>query len=101
MSEEQESGTDRASLTSEDADTKSREPSPLEVATLIAEQLGETEEGARKQIGRIVWALGRTQARALLSRTLLIEEQGGMVLPDQSRRRTKGGVFFHLAYTQG
>ena len=47
------------------------------------------------------WALGRTQARALLTETIRIEEQGGMMVPDGSRRRTPGGVYLYLVYTQG
>jgi len=78
-----------------------REPSPLETAASIADQLQETEEGARKQIIHIVWALGRTQARALLQQTQEIEASGGIPVPNGSRRRTPGGVFFHLAYTTG
>jgi hypothetical protein len=77
------------------------EPTPRETARLIADRLGETGEAARQEAVQIVWALGRTQARALLERTLQIEEHGGMMLPDGSRRRSVGGVFFHLAYTTG
>ncbi len=77
------------------------EQPPVTVGASIADQLGETEEGARKQIGSIVWTLGRAQACQLLEKTLQIEEQGGMMLPNGSRRRTPGGVFFHLAYTTG
>jgi hypothetical protein len=76
-------------------------PSRSEVAALIAERLGETAIGPRMQIKRLVGGLGRTQALALLEKTLQMEEQGGMMLPDGSRRRTPGGVFFHLAYTTG
>jgi hypothetical protein len=78
-----------------------REPSQYETAMFIADRLGETEEGPRQQLIRIVGALGRTQARALLEETLRIEENGGMLLPDGSRRRTIGGIYFHLAYTKG
>jgi hypothetical protein len=70
-----------------------------EVAAAIAERLGETEEVPRKGIAQIVRAAGRTQAIALLEQTLQIEAAGGMMLPDGSRRRTLGGVFFHLAFT--
>jgi hypothetical protein len=72
-----------------------------EVAALIADRLGETEEGPRMQIKRLVGVLGRTQALAMLEKTIQIEEQGGMMLPNGSRRRTPGGVYFHLAYTTG
>jgi hypothetical protein len=72
-----------------------------EVAAVIAERLGETEEEPRKEILKIVRALGRTQTIALLEQTLQIEAAGGMMLPNGSRRRTTGGVFFHLAFTTG
>jgi hypothetical protein len=79
-----------------------RDPvSQAETATIIADALGETEFSPRANIGRIVQALGRTQSRELLSKTLEIEANGGILVPDGSRRRTPGGVFFHLAYTTG
>lgn len=78
-----------------------REPSVNETARMIASALGETEQVAQQQIQRIVWALGRTAARKLLEQTLQIEQDGGMMLRDGSRRRTPGGIFFHLAYTTG
>jgi len=78
-----------------------REPSVHETALIIAQALGETEQVALQQVQRIVWALGRTQSRHLLEQTLQIEENGGMMLRDGSRRRTPGGIFFHLAYTTG
>src|SRR5215472_128037 len=76
-----------------------REPSQEEVAAMIAETLGETEEGACKSILHIIRSVGRTHARELLSMTLQTEEHGGLMLPDGSRRRTPGGVFFYLAYS--
>jgi hypothetical protein len=74
---------------------------PQMVATMIADRLGETRIGPRVQIKRIVQVLGRSQARALLEETLRVEENGGIMLPDGSRRRTPGGVFFYLAHTKG
>ena len=68
---------------------------------MIADELGETEELPRAQIFEMVRALGRTQARALLLRTQEIEAAEGLLVPDGSRRRTPGGVYFHLAYTEG
>ncbi len=62
----------------------------------IAVQLGETARGALGQVGRVVGRLGADRARTLLARTQEIEAAGGLMLPDGSRRRTPGGVFFHL-----
>jgi hypothetical protein len=84
-----------------EAEQAEQEPSVHETARIIATTLGETEQVAQQQIQRIVWALGRTVARRLLEQTLQIEENGGIMLRDKSRRRTPGGIFFHLAYTTG
>ncbi len=70
------------------------------VVVAIAGQLGETAAGPRHQIARIVDELGEERARALLAEALAIEGRGGLLLPDGSRRRTPGGVFFHLVRTQ-
>jgi len=78
-----------------------REPSQSETAAMIADTLGETEEWPRRNIVIIVRALGRTQSRQLLEQTLQIEANGGEMLPERSRRRTPGGIFFNLAYTTG
>ena len=78
-----------------------REPSQQETAVMIADQLGETGEEPRAQILTIVRGLGRTQARALLQQALDLEASGGMMVLDGSRRRTLGGIYFHLAYTTG
>lgn len=78
-----------------------REPSQQETARYIAEQLGETAKGPRAQLLTTVRALGRTQSHALLEETLRIEASGGMLTADGSRRRTPGGVFFHLVLTKG
>src|SRR5512135_2307997 len=67
----------------------------------IAQQLGETEKEPLQQINRIVKTLGPEQALAFLNETLMIEAQGGQLLSDGSRRRTPGGVFFHLVRTNG
>lgn len=68
---------------------------------MIADRLGETEESVRKKIVAIVYALGRSQSHQLLTYALQMEEHGGEMLPDGSRRRTVGGIFFSLAYTIG
>jgi hypothetical protein len=77
------------------------EPSQYEVAMQIADSLGEREFQPRATIAQIVRALGRTQSLALLEETRRIEAGAGIPVPDGSRRRTPGGVFFYLAYTTG
>ena len=71
-----------------------------EVATRIAEQLGETEEEPRKTIYKIVKKLGTDEALRFVQKTLEVEAAGGIMVPDQSRRRTIGGVFFYLVKTE-
>lgn len=76
-------------------------PSHYEVARLIAGGLGETGDLQQRQIRHIVWALGRKQALALAEQAVQIDANEGMMVPDGSRRRTVGGIFFYLAYTYG
>ncbi|MBX0331248.1 hypothetical protein K2Z83_26725 [Oscillochloris sp. ZM17-4] len=71
-----------------------------QVARQIAAQLGETAFAPQRQIQRIVTALGVTRAQALLAEALAVEARGGLLLPDGSRRRTPGGVFFQLVKTR-
>ena len=71
-----------------------------ETAANIAQQLGETDPIPREQIRRILERLGAEAALTLLRETLEIEAQGGMLLPDRSRRRTPGGVFFHIVHSR-
>ena len=72
-----------------------------EVEQTIAEQLGETEPEPLKLLRKVVKKLGPEQALAFLKETQEIEAQGGLLLPDGSRRRTPGGVFFYLVHTKG
>lgn len=65
-------------------------------AAAIAEKLGENDAIPLKQIDQIVEALGEDRALELLEQTMAIEESGGMLVADGSRRRSPGGVFFHL-----
>jgi hypothetical protein len=67
-----------------------------EISDALAEQLGETETAPRIKLWRIVRVLGREEAMALLEEARAIEAKGGMLITDQSRRRTFGGVYFHL-----
>ncbi len=67
-----------------------------EASIRMADGLGETEPGPRAQVWRVVRVLGIERAQALYEQTLAVETSGGMMLPDGSRRRTPGGVFFKL-----
>lgn len=71
-----------------------------EVAEQIAQELGETEAEPKRTIYKIVKKLGRDEALRFVAQTMEIESAGGLMLPDQSRRRTTGGVFFFLVKTQ-
>jgi VIT family/PHAX RNA-binding domain len=61
---------------------------------------GETKPMALGQIKRIVQTIGNERALAILQQALDIEQQGGLMLPDGSRRHTPGGVFFRLIKEQ-
>jgi PHAX RNA-binding domain len=67
-----------------------------EATNKIAAQLGETEHEPLSIIWRTVRELGIAEAQAVLIETQAIEECGGMLTIDGARRRTPGGVFFHL-----
>lgn len=67
----------------------------------IASWLDETEQTPIWYIRKIVRKAGPEQTMALLKEVLEIEQQGGMLVEDQSRRRTIGGVFFYLAKQKG
>lgn len=63
----------------------------------IAEALGETEPQPLHQIRRLIRVMGADFAQELLRETQAVEAQGGLFLERENRRRTPGGVFFHLA----
>jgi hypothetical protein len=68
-----------------------------DTVSTIAKALGEVEEQPLTQITGVVRVLGDQVSLAVLEETQRIEQSGGMLLPDGSRRRTPGGVFFFLA----
>ena len=72
------------------------DPAAANAVAMISTQLGETKSGAQQQIRRIVGRLGADAALAFLAQAQEVEAAGGMMLPDGSRRRTPGGVFFAL-----
>lgn len=67
------------------------------LVTELAELLKEKEPQPIHQIKRIIQLCGVEFARALYAETAKIEAEGGLMLADNSRRRTPGGVFFFLA----
>lgn len=71
---------------------------PDEISHHIAAQLAETGAAQRRQIAHIVKHLGPDRALELLAKVQQIESAGGMLTSDKMRRRTPGGVFFHLVY---
>jgi len=73
-------------------------PDVWALARAIAAVLGETLPPPLRIITRVVDRLGPARARALLGQALTVEAQGGLTLPDGTRR-TPGGVFFSLVRT--
>jgi hypothetical protein len=68
-----------------------------ETVSTIAKALGESDEVPLFQITGVVRVLGEETAQKILAETQETEKNGGMMLPDGSRKRTPGGVFFFLA----
>ncbi|HEX6292997.1 MAG TPA: phosphorylated adapter RNA export RNA-binding domain-containing protein [Herpetosiphonaceae bacterium] len=73
------------------------QPTTRQLVAQIAEVLGETAPQAVGQIWRIIRILGADVTQELLRETQAIEAAGGLFLERENRRRTTGGVFFHLA----
>lgn len=63
----------------------------------IAGKLGEADEMPLLLIASIIEQLGKDFALELLADTETIEAHGGIQTLDGKRRRSKGGVYFHLA----
>jgi hypothetical protein len=70
-----------------------------EIAQQVARQLNEKNPGAVEQIHRLLEVTSEDFVQALLEKTLEIEAKGGMFVTSETeaRRRSPGGVFFHLA----
>lgn len=63
----------------------------------IAATLEETEKVPVRQIEAIVRLCGAGFARAILNEALEVDAGAGLMTSDETRRRTKGGIFFFLA----
>jgi RNA recognition motif-containing protein len=71
-------------------------PETQQIAQQISEQLDEPAN-AQKRVERVVRFGGIQFSQAIVAEALRIEEHGGILTQDRSRRRTPGGVFFYLA----
>ena len=71
-----------------------------QITRQIATQLGETQPTPLSQIRRILHSIGPERAQAFVTQALAVEANGGMLLPDGSRKRTRGGIFFRLVRDQ-
>ena len=85
-----------AETTSEQHGARAMSTEAQALAAEIANALGETAPDPVGQIARAVDRLGVERARAFLTQVQDIEARGGRMLPDGSRRRTPGGLFFLL-----
>ncbi len=82
-------------------EAENKRPEPWRVKWMLrdrlAEALGETEATPLWHLYRVVCELGGEAVVDLLRETLEVEQAGGMLTRDGSRKRTRGGVFFELA----
>ncbi len=72
-----------------------------EALKTIAHTLGEREPAPLQQLQAVVNILGSAQALALCAKAVEMEQQGGMLTKDGTRRKTVGGVFFYLVRGSG
>jgi len=94
MSEQMKASAGTSDGTSEDGAPTASVPSIRALTAEIADRFNETNLAL---IRKVVAELGPEGTLALVAEAVAIEAAGGMLTNDQSRRRTPGGVFFHLA----
>ena len=77
----------------------SAEPQDLrtELIQAISAQLNEPDPGVVAQIRGVIQVLGPERVATLVRATVRLEQLGGVLIADGSRRRSPGGVFFVLA----
>jgi hypothetical protein len=73
---------------------------PASVALALAAAFDERKQSARLVLMRAVRTVGPEVAFDVAARALFLEATGGLMLPDGSRRRTPGGIFFLLLKAQ-
>jgi len=57
---------------------------------------GVLQERNTRLLRAALWVLGKSKSKGLLKRTIQVQAEGGMLTHDQSRKRSAGGLFFHL-----
>ena len=72
-----------------------------EAVKTIAHTLGESEPEPLTQLQAVVEILGVEKATALCEKAVELEQQGGMLTKDGTRRKTVGGVSFYLVRGSG
>jgi hypothetical protein len=76
-------------------------PNPrTHTAAQLGAQIVAIHAGARAHIWCCVRVLGPERTHAFVKEALDVDAHGGMLIPDGSRRRTLGGIFFSLVRTQ-
>ena len=71
-----------------------------QLVAALANRLRETEPEPIAQLARICACMEPAHVLRLVRRVEAIERNGGMLIQDGTRRKTKGGVFFYLARTR-
>ncbi len=95
----QNNATDEQGQTAEEKKSiaKKRRRKIDDLTVSIARDLEEKGQRPKTQIKRIIKLLGEDFAKEILARVREVEANGGMLTFKGDRRRTPGGVFFHLA----
>lgn len=70
---------------------------PAQTKAYIARALNETDEKPLAQLDQIIEAVGTKKALKMLVKAFRVEANGGMMIYNNTRRRTIGGVYFFLA----